>query len=241
MGEKISTGSYQLDWFLKGGYDKDIINTIYGPAGSGKTNLCLLASVSEARKGNKIIFIDTEGGFSTERLAQITNEEVMQNIILLRVTSFKEQREAFNKLLGEIRDKKISLIVVDGIAMLYRLQVGAAISANDKKSIQDINRALARQLRILGEIASKKKICVIVTNQVYSEFIDRERISQLDKDLAVRMVGGDLLKYWSKCLIELQTRGKIKKLILRKHRSLPEREFPFMITRSGIVRIRRFF
>ena len=56
---RISAGSYDLNRFLSGGYETDIITTIYGPAGSGKTNLCMLAAVSQAKKGNKIIFINT--------------------------------------------------------------------------------------------------------------------------------------------------------------------------------------
>ena len=59
---RISAGSYDLNTFLSGGYETDIITTIYGPAGSGKTNFCILASVSQAKKLNKVIFIDTEGG-----------------------------------------------------------------------------------------------------------------------------------------------------------------------------------
>jgi hypothetical protein len=48
------------------------------------------------------------------------------------------------------------------------------------------------------------------------------------------MVGGTILQYWSKCIIELQTdRGK-RKMILRKHRSLPEKEMEFEILSSGI-------
>ena len=56
---KISAGSFDLNKFLFGGYEKDIITTIYGPGGSGKTNFCLLAAVSQAKKGNKVIYIDT--------------------------------------------------------------------------------------------------------------------------------------------------------------------------------------
>jgi len=53
---KISSGSRDLDEWLKGGYDKDIITTLYGPAGSGKTNLCLIAAAYMARD-KKVIFI----------------------------------------------------------------------------------------------------------------------------------------------------------------------------------------
>jgi hypothetical protein len=53
------------------------------------------------------------------------------------------------------------------------------------------------------------------------------------------MVGGDILKYGSKCLIELQAghRG-IRKAIIRKHRSIAgEKEVFFRIIENGIETI----
>ena len=55
--EKISAGDYELNKFLYGGYETDIITTIYGPGGSGKTNFCVLAAASQAKKGNKVVFV----------------------------------------------------------------------------------------------------------------------------------------------------------------------------------------
>ena len=66
--EKLPTGSRILDNMLHGGYEKDIITTIYGPAGSGKTNLCLLCAMNTAREGKKVIYIDTENNFWPEIL-----------------------------------------------------------------------------------------------------------------------------------------------------------------------------
>ena len=89
---KISAGSYDLNKWLYGGYEKDIITMIAGPPGSGKTNFCILAACSLARKGNKVLFIDTEGGFSVERIKQIVGEnyeDILKNILLLDPTSFE--------------------------------------------------------------------------------------------------------------------------------------------------------
>ena len=44
MSDRIPTGSKILDRMLNGGYEQDIITTIYGPAGSGKTVLCMLCA-----------------------------------------------------------------------------------------------------------------------------------------------------------------------------------------------------
>ncbi|MBS3090404.1 DNA repair and recombination protein RadB [Candidatus Pacearchaeota archaeon] len=241
---KISAGSYDLNKWLLGGYEKDIITTIYGSAGSGKTNFCLLAAVSQAKKGNKVIFIDTEGGFSTERLKQIAQDktdEIMTRILLLKPTSFSEQQKSFNILLNELKGKKeIGVIIVDGITMLYRLELAEAARSSNKRQIQDINSKLANQMRILAEIARKEHIPIIVTNQVYSEFLSEEEFRE-GREKKIAMVGGDILKYWSKCIIELQNSEGRKKAILIKHRSLPQKELSFIITNTGILRTWRIF
>lgn len=232
---KISAGSYDLNKWLFGGYDKDIITTIYGPAGSGKTNFCLLASVSQAKKGNKIIYVDTEGGFSVERFKQLAGEdykEALKNILLLKPTIFKEQQISFYKLLKEIKTRTISLIIIDGMTMLYRLELAEARKKSDK-DIREINSQLATQMRILAEISRKKQIPIIVTNQVYSEFLSKEEF-RAGKERGVSMVGGDILKYWSKCIIELKNERGKKKAILKKHRSLPEKELSFEINNKGV-------
>src|SRR3989338_1646673 len=93
--EKVSTGSYDLNTWLYGGYEKDVITMIVGPPGSGKTNFCILVSCSQAKDKNKVIFVDTEGGFSVERVKQIVGEnykEVLENFLLLEPTSFEEQK-----------------------------------------------------------------------------------------------------------------------------------------------------
>ena len=232
---KISAGSYDLNQWLYGGYEKDIITTIYGPAGSGKTNFCLLAASSQAKKGKKVIYIDTEGGFSVERARQIAGEkykEVLDNVLLLKPTTFKEQQEAFFQLLKELKKGEVGLIIIDGMTMLYRLDLAEA-KQKEESSIKEINSELARQMRILAEIARKQEIAVIVTNQVYGEFLTEEDF-KAGKERQIRMVGGDILKYWSKCIIELENNRGKRKAILRKHRSLPEKELSFDIIKEGV-------
>jgi DNA repair protein RadB len=236
--KKISAGSPDLNKFLHGGYESDIITTIYGPGGSGKTNFCMLAVASCSQRGGKVIFIDTEGGFSVDRFEQIHKgnkneiEKSLGNIILLKPTNFKEQEENFQTLLREIKRTQISLIVIDSIAMLYRLELAEAIRSENTYNIQQVNRNLAKQLRILNEIARKRNIPIIITNQVYASYI-KDGFGE-DQMKRTNMVGGDLLKYWSKCLIELQQNIAKRKLVLRKHRSLPEKSMSFEIVNEGI-------
>ncbi|MEJ2267526.1 MAG: DNA repair and recombination protein RadB [Nanoarchaeota archaeon] len=235
---KISTGSYDLNKWLYGGYEEDIITMIAGCPGSGKTNFCVLTACSQAKKGNKILFIDTEGGFSVERVKQIVGEDYenyLKNIILLEPTNFKEEKEIFEKILEKIKKEHIKLIIVDSMAMLYRLELGDAIKSKKDEKIQEVNREVARQMRILAEIARKKKIPVIITNQVYNEFVSKENFKN-GFERNTNIVGGDLMKYWSKCIIELKNdRGK-RKAILLKHRSLPEKEMSFIVKDKGVFK-----
>lgn len=219
---KISSGNVVLDELLDGGFDNEIITTIYGPAGSGKTNFCMIASVYVVKTGKKVIFIDTEGGFSTERLKQIDSSyrETIPNLIFLKPMSFKEQKIAFERL-KEIINDKIGLVVVDTISMLYRLELGK------KEDVYEINRELGQQLNYLIEIARRHNIPILVTNQVYANFEQKDQVN---------LVGGDLLKYGSKCLIELQKSIKGNRVaILKKHRSISEeKEIRFKIIGNGV-------
>ncbi len=220
---RVSAGSYDLNRWLHGGYETDIVTVIYGSPGCGKTNFCMLAAVSQAKKGNKVLFIDTEGGFSSERVKQLAPEnynEVLKNILLLNPTSFEEQKQVFKKLSEYLKDE-VSLIVVDGMTILYRLDFGEARD-KDKEAIIKINTQLADQMKTLAEIARKRGIPVLVTNQVYNWQEER------------KMVGGDILHYWGKCLIEVSNEKGKRIAYLRKHRSLPEESFPFIIVDSGI-------
>jgi DNA repair protein RadB len=239
--EKISAGSYDLNTWLYGGYECDIITMIAGSPGSGKTNFVILASCSQAKKGKKVIFVDTEGGFSIERVKQIVgkenSEKILENILLLKPTNFEEQKKDFIKLLGLIKKEEIGLIVVDGMAMLYRLELGDAVKSGEDEKIKEINREVARQMRILAEIARKQNIPVLITNQVYSEFLSEEELKK-GTERTTNIVGGDLFKYWSKCIIELKNENGRKKAVLLKHRSLPQKEMDFVIRNEGVFKKR---
>jgi DNA repair protein RadB len=227
--DKIPTGSKILDDMLEGGYEQDIVTTVYGPAGAGKTILCILAAVRASMLGKKVIYVDTEGGFSVDRLKQICSHmsqnylKIINHMTFLHPTNFHEQKKNFETLKNHINDK-IGLIIVDSVAMLYRVAMG---SEDDP---QAVNRELGKQIAYLTEIARKMKIPVLLTNQVYADFDTKEK----DK---VNMVGGDILKYGSKCLIELQiTEQGNRKCILRKHRSIKnESQFMFKIVEGGIL------
>ncbi|MAG60838.1 DNA repair and recombination protein RadB [archaeon] len=225
--KKVSTGNKSLDYYLSGGYESGIITTIFGPSGSGKTNLALLAAVRMAESGKKVVIIDTEGGIAVERIIQLLEnqfgkEDVLSRILFFQPLNFKDQEMVFNRF-SDIDWSDVGMLVVDSISMLYRLELGKA------DAIFETNSSLGRQIAASVELARRKKIPVLMTNQVYSDF---------GKNDGVKMVGGDLLKYGSKCLIELQKGEGVRALFLRKHRSLlREKEFVFRIVSEGVQEV----
>ena len=207
---------------LIGGIEFSALTNFYGAPGTGKTNVGLLLSVECIRNGGKVIYMDTEGGFSPERLTQLTGDAgiaaALKKIELLEPKDFKEQGE----MIRALRKKDADLIVLDSAAALYRLEY-----ADPNKEALTANRELSRQMSILSSLAREKKIPVIVTSHTYKNWdTDRHEI-----------VGGDSVKYWSKVLVFLERTGKMgeRNATIIKHRWMPEgRSVKFIITQDGI-------
>lgn len=211
-----------LDKLLNGGIENGVITNIYGPAGSGKSNIAICSAIKCAESG-KALYIDTEGSFSIERFHQLGGtEKMMKNIIIIEPHSWDEQRREILKL------SKIdaNLIIVDSLVVFYRLELG-----ND--NFQAINKQLATQYSILSSIARSRKIPVLVTNQVYSfRSGEEEKIELTSRAVA---------KYWSKALVELKKLDKYncRLAIVRKHRSVPEgKSIEFEITENKLKEIK---
>lgn len=222
METRESTGTAAMDWLLEGGYEKGVITTIYGPGGSGKTNLLLLF-IANSLKGQKVIFVDTEGSFSITRFMQVCKdyEKALEKITFLKPTSFKEQEDAIGKLGGLIK-QNIGAIIVDSMTMLYRIEM-------DEEEGKSVNKELVSQMRDLLEIARKNDIPVIITSQVYADFEDKDKVN---------VVGGKIMQNMSKCLIELRKSGQNRMAIVHKHRSIEEgKSIMFKIVDEGIVEV----
>jgi DNA repair protein RadB len=209
-----------IDDLLGGGLESKIITQLYGPAATGKTNICLLATINCVRRGKKAVFIDTEAGRSLERLKQLAKEDfevVLENTIFLEPKTFEEQDYIIDHL-DEILSDKFGLIVLDSAVSLYRLHM-------DDENAAMTNKQFSKQLSKLIEFARRYNLPVLITNQVYSSFDDGFE----------KPIGGSIVKYRSKVIIELREDGKKRLAILRRHRSMPENlSAKFLITSGGI-------
>ena len=211
---------------LNGGISVDNISLVYGEAETGKTTLAIQCAVNCARKGLKVIFIDTDNSFSARRLSQIAYydlEKLSSLIILLKPNTFKEQILAMDHL-EEYLTEKVGLIVVDTFTSLYRAEFGE----NSKERFA-LNRELNRQLACLAQIAKTHKKAVLITSQVRSILIEAK--------VNLEPVATRVLKFWSDVVIRLKPTGRasVVSAILEKH---PKHKHLtscyFMIEEAGI-------
>ncbi|EKF85466.1 DNA repair and recombination protein RadB [Methanobacterium formicicum] len=219
---KIPTSS-PIDSLIGGGVEKGCITQFYGPPGSGKTNITLNLLVQNAKNGKSGIFVDTEGGLSIERVKQLAGSdfnELASNIIVFEPSTFTEQDSTLRRIEKMVESgDKVDLVILDSAVALYRVRDGDS---------SQINLELGRQMGLLTRLARKHDIAVVITNQVYASF---------EGEGMVEPVGGTILKYRSKIMVELE-RGDVsgeRYAILKRHRSRPEGlRTRFRIVDSGL-------
>ena len=200
----MNTGSAYLDQF----YTYKGLTIVYGEPASGKTTLALLATLHHARTG-KVIFIDTEAGFSIERIKQLNPnaERLLQNVLYKHAKNFFKQGEAIKTMLAL---DGVDLVVIDTIGSHFRSEV--------KKDPEKMQQLLGWQIETLRKIS--KHIPVIITNQVYQD----------PKTGKIRMTAERILKPWADLIIHLEKEPR------RIRFERPEKEpVPFTITEKGIT------
>ena len=179
-----------------------------------------------AKNNRKVIYIDTEGGISIERVKQISGPDfarVANNIMVFEPTNFLEQNDNLKAIDIWLRKNHsdVDLLVLDSAVALYRV--------DDMKSSK-LNKELGKQMGLLSKIARQYDIAVILTNQIYSAFDD-------EGNNDIRAIGGTILQYWSKVIIQLERGEETNQRIatLKRHRSIPEgNQAVFSITSNGI-------
>ncbi|NYT06525.1 MAG: DNA repair and recombination protein RadB [Methanomicrobiales archaeon] len=218
--ERVGTGSADFDDLLGGGLERRAITQLYGEAGSGKSTLCLLCSVSVLAKGRWVIFIDSEG-FSADRFRQIAGDAapaVAERLLLFEPLDFDQQGLMIGECEALLKSRDVGLIVLDSATALYRVEGRGGGEAQ---------RRLGGQVIRLLAYAKRWGVPVLLTNQVYMD---------VDTD-TLRGLGGTVLSHISKTIVRLEKCDGKRQAVLEKHRSLPEnRSFTFEIVEKGIKR-----
>jgi DNA repair protein RadB len=219
----IPTKCESLDDLLGGGIESGSLTSLYGEAGSGKTNLCLQLATNLVLSGKKVIFIDTEG-VSFERLKQIAGDnfdKVTKGTLFFTPYSLEEQEKNVEDAvhLAEAKEE-IGLIILDSATVHYRATFGEECESDGRKS-------LGRQVNLLLQISRKRDIPVVVTTQVYTD----------TKTNTFEPIGGHALSHYAKSIIKLEKSGDngLRKATIKKYRWRPEGICTeYVLTQNGI-------
>ena len=187
---------------------KESIVSIFGPPGIGKTTFCYQIVKENIEEVNEVFYIDTEKGFSKERFLQIFPEfeRFKDKFNFFEIKNFEELNEFLRKF-----NSKNSLLIVDSLSMPYRLIL--------KENLEKINQELAKTLYEL--LNKSENNFIVLVNHSY--FLNNEH----------RVIGGDLIRYFSKVLIEMNFENGRRKIKILKHKFLEPKEIKFEIKKEG--------
>lgn len=192
--KKILSGCGCIDTYLGGGISPGTVTLIYGEPETGKSTLTMQYAVNCAMQGLKTLFVDCDNTFSAKRFSQLSSgkfDEIAQLIILLKPVDFREQTVVVDNI-SDYTAKNFGLIIIDTLTSLY----GAKVSQSQGKKAFDVNRELNRQLAVLAQASTIRKIPVIITSQVRSVFND--------STVSIAPVANRVLKFWANNIVNLE-------------------------------------
>jgi DNA repair protein RAD51 len=157
----IRTGLQKLDQILGGGLKSSTITDIFGPSGTGKTQLALQIMLNALSENNKIFYQDTTGNFRPERLMEMAQykemrKDFLDNITVGRITNVMEQQNNLDK----ISDSGFSLIVIDNITDLFSFEYPK------EEQILEKTTQFSKYMNRLSQITSSTKIPIVITNMI---------------------------------------------------------------------------
>ncbi|CAI6339649.1 unnamed protein product [Periconia digitata] len=235
---KVSTGSKQFDAILGGGFQTMSISEVFGEFRCGKTQLShtmsVVAQLPRDMGGaeGKVAYIDTEGTFRPERIAQIAErfgvdpETAQENITYARAVNSEHQMELLNKIAEFFVGNEYRLLIIDSIMALFRVDFVGRGELNERQ--QKLNQFLSK----LTHVAEEFNIAVLMTNQVQSDPSASALFASAD---GRKPVGGHILAHASATRILLR-KGRNEERVAKIQDSpdMPEKEATYIITNGGI-------
>ena len=220
--ERLATGIPTVDRLLGGGLETDSVTEIYGEGGSGKTLFCLDIALRVARSDRWVFYIDTEG-VSVDRIRAIAGTEIdrlLKRFLLSTPKNLEEQGRAVATACALAREgrRPVGLLVVDSGTFYYRL----SLSGPDE---DDARQSLSLAVADLVATALQAEVPVLFTNQVWRSV----------RDGTLEPLGGSFLNHAAKTILRFdRLPGNRRRIVLVKHRSLPEGSAEFRIGPTGL-------
>ncbi|CAG7917355.1 unnamed protein product [Penicillium olsonii] len=224
---RISTGSQQFDSILNGGFQSMSISEVFGEFRCGKTQLShtmsVIAQLPKEMGGasGKVAYIDTEGTFRPERIAQIAErfgmdpDTAQENIAYARALNSEHQLELLNSLSLEFARGNFRLLVIDSIMNCFRVDYCGRGELADRQ--QKLNQFLMK-LAHMAEVQSDPGASALFAGAD-----------------GRKPVGGHVLAHASTTRVLLRKgRGEERVAKIQDSPDCPEREAVYIITNGGI-------
>lgn len=234
--QRISTGSNNLDELLGGGIYTGEITEISGEFATGKTQICFQLSVNvqlptiQGGLEGSVYYIDTEGTFSSIRVAQIARErgfdpkKFLENIAVTRTYNSDHLMFLIMNVEKIIRQRNVKLLIIDSIASHFRAEY---IGDNKLVKRQQVVMSLAETLK---KLLAQFELAIVVTNQVIATF---------DENLFDKSPHPALGFAWAhrphQRLLLRKGRGPARIARMYDSSRLPDRECIFFLAKRGIV------
>lgn len=190
----LRTHLQDIDSALLGGIPFGALTEVVGPAGFGKTQLCLMLCVITALPkehgglDGSVIYFDTERKFHSGRMAEMAmsrfphvfnNAENFKKLATSVLVHHPHSLDEFvNSLQGVeevIIENKVKLLIVDSIAALMQ-------SENAQEDLSRKQNLLGHQAGTLKYIAEAFRIPVVATNQVRMTSNQRNLVSRHNEE-----------------------------------------------------------
>lgn len=231
---RCTTGSKALDDMFAGGIETQAMTELIGDYGVGKTQICLTLAVTAqlskdqgGLEGN-VIYLDTEGTFSPERVYQIASsmeadpQRILDGIVMARAYNSDHQCLLIDHLFKKCPEENAKVVVVDSMISHFRGEYIGRESLSERQ--QKLNEYLHKLLR-LGEAYN---LAVVITNQVQAN------PAQFwgDPD---RPAGGHIMAHACTHRVYLRrSKGDTRSAKVIDSPYLPENTARFRITERGI-------
>ncbi len=168
----FSTGSPNLDKLFGGGIPEKSLIEFYGEPGCGKTQILFQIAALGAEDG-KVLFLDTEGTFSptrikmvAERFPNLEPDRILENILVFRITDFKQQLASIEQIVQIVEDgEDVKIIIIDSITNLFRAKLWG------KDLLQLRQQLLNFHLYELKKVSEEYGLTILYSNQVSSIFV----------------------------------------------------------------------
>jgi len=231
----IKTGSQELDELFGGkGIETKAITQFYGRSATGKTQLChtLCVTVQQLQANYKSIYIDTEGTFRTERIAEIAKARgldpgmALQNVRCIQpVNSARFESILQQDLSMQLnQENDIKLIVIDSIINLYRAEYSGRGMLSQRQS------RLSKIMHLLQNISRVYDVAVVITNQIHTS-VDGNSYCLANAD---RPMGGNVMTHTSTFIVRLNGNSSYLMAEMKGSPCYPEGVKCFGINEKGI-------